>query len=74
MHYLENIVSEKEAGLTGRGVEIRLQAGSKYDCYHCGLELETIPERSEGDWFIQCLSCGAKNIVIPVLPVIGWRI
>lgn len=43
-------------------------------CKHCGLELQTSPERSEGDWYIQCLTCGAKNVVIPVLQVIGWRI
>lgn len=43
-------------------------------CRHCDTELDSSPERSEGDWFIRCLSCGAKNIVIPVLQVIGWRI
>ncbi len=45
-----------------------------YYCKHCGIELASSPERSEGDWFIQCLSCDAKTIVIPVLHVIGWRI
>lgn len=48
------------------------QAGSK-SCHHCGSELQSCPERSEGDWCIQCLDCGAKNIVIHVLQVIGWR-
>lgn len=42
-------------------------------CHHCGVELERPPERDQGDWFIRCLFCGAKNIVVPVLQVIGWR-
>jgi hypothetical protein len=24
-------------------------------------------------WFIRCLACGARNIIIPVFKLVGWR-
>jgi hypothetical protein len=42
-------------------------------CKHCGAELIVGPERDAGDWVIQCLVCGVKNLVEPILQIIGWR-
>ncbi len=70
MYYSEKHFEREERSRVGRGKDI---VPSK-QCRNCGAGLETSPEHAEGDWFIQCLFCGAKNIVIPVLQVIGWRI
>jgi len=44
-----------------------------YNCTHCGRALTTPPEQDTGDWIIRCLACGARNIVVPILKVVGWR-
>jgi DNA-directed RNA polymerase subunit RPC12/RpoP len=44
-----------------------------YTCTHCGRALTASPEPEAGDWIIRCLSCGARNIVIPILKLVGWR-
>lgn len=44
-----------------------------YHCAHCGRELTTAPEREQGDWLLRCFYCGARNIIIPVFKLIGWR-
>ena len=44
-----------------------------YTCTHCGQALTTSPEPDAGDWIIRCLSCGARNIIVPILKLVGWR-
>jgi DNA-directed RNA polymerase subunit RPC12/RpoP len=44
-----------------------------YNCAHCGKPLLSSPEREAGDWVIRCLACGARNIIIPVFKLAGWR-
>jgi RNase P subunit RPR2 len=42
-------------------------------CKNCDQPLMSTPEFEFGEWFVRCLSCGAKNIVTPGLHVIAWR-
>jgi DNA-directed RNA polymerase subunit RPC12/RpoP len=44
-----------------------------YNCAHCGRQLSSSPEQDAGDWIIRCLACGARNIIIPVFKLMGWR-
>jgi hypothetical protein len=46
----------------------------KLTCRSCQRTLENAPEREQDDWIIRCFHCGAKNIVIAALEVVGWRI
>lgn len=45
----------------------------KYTCTHCGRQLSSSPEPDAGDWIIRCLYCSARNIIVPVLKLVGWR-
>jgi hypothetical protein len=36
-------------------------------------ELTSYPELDRGDWVLVCLACGARNIIIPVFKLVGWR-
>ncbi len=42
-------------------------------CKHCAAWLTSSPERDAGEWVVVCFYCAAKNIVVAVLEVIGWR-
>ena len=44
-----------------------------YNCALCGQALTTSPEPDAGDWIIHCLACGARNIIMPMLKLVGWR-
>lgn len=44
-----------------------------YNCAHCGQELTGSPEHDQGDWVLPCLACGARNIIVPVFKLVGWR-
>ncbi len=44
-----------------------------YNCAHCGRPLTADPERDAGDWIIPCLLCGARNVIIPIFKLVGWR-
>jgi Protein of unknown function DUF262 len=30
-------------------------------------------EREAGDYFVRCLDCGAKNVLVATLQIMGWR-
>ncbi len=42
-------------------------------CKHCAGRLTNPPELDAGEWVVVCFHCGARNIIIAVLEVIGWR-
>jgi DNA-directed RNA polymerase subunit RPC12/RpoP len=44
-----------------------------YNCAHCGRQLTSSPEPDAGDWIIRCLAFGARNIIVPVLKLVGRR-
>ncbi len=44
-----------------------------YNCAHCGRALSAAPEQDAGDWIIRCLLCGARNVIIPIFKLVGWR-
>ena len=44
-----------------------------YNCINCGQVLTTAPEQDAGEWIIRCLTCDARNIIEPVLKLVGWR-
>jgi len=46
---------------------------NQYRCRRCGQPLTARLERRDGDLALPCWNCGAKNIVVAVLKVIGWR-
>jgi len=54
------------------GIQVQLISGTVV-CIHCGRTLNSSPEPDAGDWIIRCLSCGARNIIVPVLKFVGWR-
>jgi hypothetical protein len=43
-------------------------------CIRCGSVLVSSPEPEGHEWFIRCLSCQAKNVLIVTLRVVGWRL
>jgi hypothetical protein len=40
-------------------------------CLRCGEKLGQPLEKEDGDWFVRCLSCGARNI-LGQLPLTGF--
>ena len=44
-----------------------------YTCTHCGRALTMSPEPDGGDWIIRCLACGARNVIVPIFKLVGWR-
>jgi len=45
----------------------------KYACKCCQASLTTEPEYEDYDWFLRCLACGAKNLLVVSFQIIGWR-
>jgi hypothetical protein len=45
----------------------------KLICTRCSSILVSSPEPQGHEWFIRCLSCRAKNVVVVTLRIIGWR-
>ncbi len=45
----------------------------KLTCRNCLRSLENSPERLEGDWIIRCFHCGAKNMLVATLEIVGWK-
>jgi hypothetical protein len=50
-----------------------LEAPSRYRCQCCASVLQTAPEYECSEWFLRCVSCGAKNLFVLTLSVIGCR-
>jgi hypothetical protein len=50
-----------------------LEATSQYRCQCCDSVLQTAPEYECSEWFLRCVSCGAKNLFILTVSFIGWR-
>ena len=50
-----------------------LEAPSQYRCQCCDSVLQTAPEYECSEWFLRCVSCGAKNLFVLTLNFIGWR-
>lgn len=50
-----------------------LEAATRYLCQCCDSVLQTAPEYECSEWFLRCVSCGAKNLFILNLSFIGWR-
>jgi hypothetical protein len=46
---------------------------TQHNCKRCGAELNAEPEVSEGDIVLRCLVCGAFNMLVAVLEIVGWR-
>jgi DNA-directed RNA polymerase subunit RPC12/RpoP len=45
----------------------------KYACKRCQAALTSEPEYEDYDWFLRCLDCGAKNLLVLSFQIIGWR-
>jgi len=45
----------------------------QYACKCCQASLTTEPEYEDYDWFLRCLACGAKNLLVLSFQIIGWR-
>ena len=45
----------------------------QYACKRCHASLITEPEYADYDWFLRCLACGAKNLLVLSFQIIGWR-
>jgi hypothetical protein len=50
-----------------------LEVPSQYRCQCCDSVLKTAPEYECSQWFLRCVSCGAKNLFVLTLSFIGWR-
>jgi hypothetical protein len=50
-----------------------LEATPRYRCQCCDSALHTAPEYECSEWFLRCVSCGAKNLFVLTLSFIGWR-
>ena len=50
-----------------------LETTSQYRCQCCDSVLQTAPEYECSEWFLRCISCGAKNLFVLTLSFIGWR-
>jgi hypothetical protein len=50
-----------------------LEAPSQYRCQCCDSVLQTAPEYECSEWFLRCVSCGAKNLFVLTLSFIGSR-
>ena len=50
-----------------------LEAPSQYRCQRCDSVLQTTPEYQCSEWFLRCVSCGAKNLFVLTLTFVGWR-
>ena len=50
-----------------------LEATSQYRCQCCEAILQTAPEYECSEWFLRCVSCGAKNLFVLTVSFIGWR-
>ena len=49
------------------------EAASLGRCQCCDSVLKTAPEYECSEWFLRCVSCGAKNLFVLTLRFIGWR-
>jgi hypothetical protein len=49
------------------------EAPTRYRCQSCDSVLHTVPEYECSEWFLRCVSCGAKNLFVLTLSFIGWR-
>lgn len=44
-----------------------------YRCKRCRAVLTSEPEYEDYDWFLRCLVCGAKNLLVLSFQIVGWR-
>ena len=49
------------------------EATLRYRCQCCDSPLQTGPEYECSEWFLRCVSCGAKNLFVLTLTFIGCR-
>ncbi len=42
-------------------------------CQNCKAKLTEALWRDQGEYFIPCFGCGVRNIVLPMLQIVGWR-
>jgi hypothetical protein len=42
-------------------------------CRHCLSRLVANSEWDDGDCFIRCLVCGARNLLAITIEIVGWR-
>jgi hypothetical protein len=45
----------------------------RYRCQHCDSALQAAPEYECSEWFLRCVSCGAKNLFVLTVSFIRWR-
>jgi hypothetical protein len=45
----------------------------QYACKRCQASLTAEPEYEDYDWFLRCLGCGAKNLLLLSFQIVGWR-
>src|SRR6187401_932385 len=57
----------------GEAPMFTLETTSRYRCQCCDSPLQTAPEYECSEWFLRCVSCGAKNLFVLTLSFIGWR-
>ena len=51
-----------------------LEAATRYRCQCCDSVLQVAPEYECGEWFLRCVSCGARNLFVLTLSFVGWRL
>jgi len=50
-----------------------LAPAPEYRCQCCNSVLQAAPEYECSEWFLRCVSCGAKNLFVLTVSFIGWR-
>ena len=49
------------------------ESAPQYLCKRCQTLLASEPEYEDYDWFLRCLTCGAKNLLALSFRIVGWR-
>ncbi len=60
-------VPEKESATS------KQEPAIQYACKRCQAALTSEPEYEDYDWFLRCLVCGAKNLLVLSFRIVGWR-
>ena len=42
-------------------------------CKNCNAQLTEALWRDQGEYFIPCFGCGVRNIVLPMVQIVGYR-
>jgi len=51
----------------------RQEPAVQYSCIRCQAALTSEPKYEDYDWFLRCLVCGAKNLLVLSFRIVGWR-